>query len=136
MSNEKKKNKIGIFYNKDAKTTTVVFRDTREDGVNYLRRRTDDFDVFFPDDYFRRIKPNGKNIVFPNTVSATVRCNENDVWDEEEGLREAFAKADKKHRKELDRYILKWMIKVLNTLKNVDKYLYEEAVRKVKRRKG
>lgn len=114
---------VSVNQNKEDGTTAAIYFNTKNDGYNYLSKRTNGFQDFYPSDAWR-----DKNS-FPKKIVGKVKLNEKeDKWDSEEGKKQAFIKADKIHKKHLNNYIRNWMIKVFNVLKNVDENIFEDVL--------
>ena len=115
-----------VYFNEDKGTTVAVFDNTQWDGYKYIRRRTRNFADF---------NPGLAAVEFPHEIRAKVKLHEGDKWDEKIGMREALHKADLIHRAHLDKYIRRWMVKVVNALDSVDSGagIFDEVLEKRKK---
>lgn len=112
-----------VYFNKEKGTTVAVFDKTSFDGYNYIKKRTNGFDDFYPQYPFR-----AKKFKFPEKIIAKVRLRDGEEWDDAIATREVLHKADLIHKKHLNNYIKRWMIKVVRALDNVDRKIFNEVL--------
>lgn len=110
-----------IFQDKEKGVTTVVFDSTRYDALAYKDRRIrHDLDVPY----------------MPSRIVATTRLHAPDTFDPEVGVREAFYKADQKHKREMNKALKKWQRGQIQDCIAVGADLFEEVLKEFGYEKG
>lgn len=104
-----------IFQNKEKGTTVAIYDNTCLDAINYIEKRTKNIG------YIR----NG----MPDQIVAKVRCHEDDKFNEDEGKKQAFIKADKKHNKYLKRSVIDYQKQLIKEGIAINKGWFDEALR-------
>lgn len=135
---------LQVIMNEEKKSTTAILRGTSTDALEKIGRRivsTHPETMCLDDSLDKKSMytqvalnslPNGFEAIMPDKIVGTVRCSEEDTFDEEVGRKEAIKKATEKHNKTFKKAIIRWQAAMIKDIINVSPETFDEAFSKVK----
>ena len=103
-----------IFQNKDKGTTVAIYDNTCFDAIKYIDKRTKNI--------------GGMRDCMPDQIVAKVRCYEDDEFNEAEGVKQAFIKADRKHNNFLKRSVMDYQKQLIREGIAINREWFDEAL--------
>lgn len=127
---------LRIFRNIDEKTTTALVEDAKLDAVNHILKhyknvlRNSDNDVYIScineDDI-----PFSEYANMNNVYRGVVKCDDRDEYSNEVGESEAVKKAMTNHNKAFNKALLRWQIRMLKFVKDINPSTFYKAIEKL-----
>lgn len=127
---------LKIFRNINEKTTTALVEDAKFDAVNHILKCyknalhnsvTDVYLSYVNEDDIPFSECANMNSVYRGVV----KCDTRDIYSDEVGESEAVKKAMTNHNKAFNKALLRWQIKMLKFVKDVNPSTFYKAIEKL-----